>query len=254
MTGKNGIILKTKDELKIMKESGIKLYNMFRFLKDLIEPGISTYELNEAAEKYIMQRNGIPAFKNYQGFPAALCVSVNEEVVHGIPSKEQILKEGDIISIDSGIIHKEFYSDSAYTFPVGDIDEEKKDLIEITRTSLEIAIEKTKPGNMISDISRAVENYVKKNGYYVVRNYVGHGIGRNLHEPPEVPNFYTPSADIEMKPGLVIAIEPMVNIGTSGVRVLKNGWTVVTKNRKPSAHFEHTIAVTEDGCEILTKE
>ena len=215
--------------------------------------GVSTWELDFWAEEFARQHGAIPAFKGYHGFPGSLCVSLNEQVVHGIPSKKVILAEGDIVSIDFGVLYKGFYGDAAVTLAIGEIDAAKTNLIKVTRESLYKGIEQAKVGNRINDISVAVQAHVEKHGYSVVKQFVGHGIGSALHEGPEVPNY---SVDKKRTPrimaGMVLAIEPMVNLGTFEVKVLKDGWTVVTKDKSPSAHFEHSVAVTENGPLILS--
>ena len=215
--------------------------------------GVSTWELDLWAEEFARQHGATPAFKGYHGFPGSLCISLNEQVVHGIPSKEVFLAEGDIVSIDFGVLYEGFYGDAAVTLAVGEIDAAKADLVRVTRESLYKGIEQAKVGNRINDISAAVQTHVEKHGYSVVKQFVGHGIGSALHEGPEVPNY---SVDKKRTPrimaGMVLAIEPMVNLGTFEVRVLKDGWTVITKDSLPSAHFEHSVAVTEDGPMILS--
>jgi methionyl aminopeptidase len=201
----------------------------------------------------VLKENAIPAFKGYKGFPATVCTSVNEEIVHGIPGKRR-LKEGDIISIDLGVNYQGYFSDAAVTLPVGNIDAKKRKLIEVTKKSLAEGIKQAKAGNNLFDISYSIQNYVEKNGFSVVRQFVGHGIGRSLHEEPEIPNFGRAKEGEVLKTGMVFAIEPMVNMGTWECEILENGWTAVTKDRLPSAHFEHTVAITEKGPEILTKE
>jgi len=222
-------------------------------LQKRTQPGLTTLKLDRWAEEFCRDHKAEPAFKGYRGFPASLCVSINEEVVHGIPSKKVVLKDGDIVSVDFGVKYKGFYGDAAVTIPVGKISPENKRLLQVTRESLDRAIDQVQVGNRISDISRAVQTFVEKNGFSVVRQFVGHGIGSSLHESPEVPNYIQkglPSPRI--KQGMVFAIEPMVNAGTYNVQVLKDDWTVVTADRKPSAHFEHSIAATEDGPFVLS--
>ena len=222
-------------------------------LREKAAAGVSTWELDLWAEEFARQHGATPAFKGYHGFPGSLCISLNEQVVHGIPSKEVFLAEGDIVSIDFGVLYEGFYGDAAVTLAVGEIDAAKADLVRVTRESLYKGIEQAKVGNRINDISAAVQTHVEKHGYSVVKQFVGHGIGSALHEGPEVPNY---SVDKKRTPrimaGMVLAIEPMVNLGTFEVRVLKDGWTVITKDSLPSAHFEHSVAVTEDGPMILS--
>jgi methionyl aminopeptidase len=246
------ILLKSKSELDLMRESGRKLAAVLARIKEVIKSGVTTGEIDALAEELIRQEKAIPAFKGYRGYPAATCTSVNEVVVHGIPGSQK-LKDGDIISIDLGLEYKDFFSDAAFTVGVGKIDSKAKKLIEVTRDSLNEGIKAAKPENRLGDISHAVQKCVEKNGFSVVRQFVGHGIGRNLHEPPEVPNFGRQGRGEVLKPGMVLAIEPMVNIGTWECEVLEDGWTAVTGDKKLSAHFEHTVAITEDGPEILTK-
>ena len=235
-----------------MQEANRIVAEVLVMLTKIVEPGISTLELDQEAEDLCRKRNAVPAFKGYRGFPGSLCVSVNEEVVHGIPSRKRKLKKGDIISVDFGTLYNGYYGDSAITIPVGRINSETHRLLKITEESLEKGIEKVVAGNRISDISAAVQEYVEKNGFSIVRQFVGHGIGTALHEAPEIPNFVQEGASPRLVDGMVLAIEPMVNAGTYKVKVLRDGWTVVTGDRKPSAHFEHSVAVTADGPLILS--
>ena len=222
-------------------------------LREKAVAGLSTWQLDVWAEEYARQHDAVPAFKGYHGFPGSLCVSINEQVVHGIPSQKVILEEGDIVSIDFGVRYKGFYGDAAVTLTIGKIDVKKADLLKVTRESLYKGIEQARVGKRINDISTAVQNHVEKYGYSVVKQFVGHGIGTALHEGPEVPNY---SSDNKTTPrimaGMVLAIEPMVNLGKYEVKVLKDGWTVVTRDKSPSAHFEHSVAVTESGPLILS--
>ena len=220
-------------------------------LKKFIRAGISTIEIDRLAEKLIREENVISAFKDYNGFPANICTSVNEEVVHGIPG-QKMLKDGDIISLDAGINYKGYISDVAITLPVGRIDPKVKKLIEVTRNALSQGIKQARVNNHLSDISYAIQTYVEKQGFSVVRQFVGHGIGYSLHEDPQIPNFGLPHQGEVLKKGMVFAIEPMVNMGTWECKILDNGWTAVTKDGLPSAHFEHTVAITEEGPKILT--
>jgi methionyl aminopeptidase len=219
--------------------------------KKKIVPGITTLELDDFATTFIRSRGAIPAFKGYRGFPANICVSINETVVHGIPS-DRIVQSGDCVSIDVGIEYKGFYADAAITVPVGTVDAEKLRLISVTRTSLDRGIEAARIDNRIGDISHAVQSFVESAGFSVVREYVGHGIGYMMHEDPPIPNFGAPGKGVRLKEGMVLAIEPMVNMGTHEVEVLDDRWTVVTKDRLPSAHFEHMVAVTRTGPRLLT--
>lgn len=247
------IILKSPDEIKIMQEANQIVAETLATLRDHIEPGQSTWQLNKLAEKFIEKRNATPAFKGYRGFPGSVCVSINEEVVHGIPSKKVLLKEGDIISVDFGVKYKGYYGDSAITVPVGSISSANKKLLKVTKESLYKGIEQAIVGNRINDISRAVQQHVEQAGLSVVRQFVGHGIGHELHEPPEIPNYNRKERTPKLLPGMVLAIEPMVNAGMYEVQVLSDGWTVVTRDKSASAHFEHSVAVTENGPIILSE-
>lgn len=246
------IILKSPREIELMKEAGMLVYEVHQALAKAVAPGVTTGELDALAESLIRKAGGIPTFKGYHGFPASICASVNEEVVHGIPGKRR-LQEGDMIAIDLGVTYKGYVGDSAWTHPVGKVDPEATRLMDVTRTALEKAIEQCYPGKRLGDIGWAVQSYVEANGFGVVRDFVGHGIGASMHEDPQVPNFGTPGTGKELRPGMVIAIEPMVNAGTWEVKVLADKWTVVTADRRYSAHFEHTIAITEKGPLILTR-
>lgn len=250
-TGKS-ILVKSPDEIKIMWDANQIVAEVLVMLQKIAEPGISTYDLDCQAEELCRKRNAVPAFKGYRGFPGSLCVSVNEEVVHGIPSRKRKLKKGDILSVDFGTLYNGYYGDSAITIAVGRIDNTKSKLLKVTQESLERAIDKVVIGNRVSDISAAVEQYVESNGFSVVRQFVGHGIGTSLHEGPEIPNFVQEDASPRLIEGMVLAIEPMVNAGTHKVKVLRDGWTVITGDRKPSAHFEHSVAVTADGPQVLS--
>ncbi len=245
------IPLKSEDELRLLKSSGAILAKVMRELEKNIRPGVSTRELDILAEKLILAQNALPAFKGYRGFPAALCASINEEIVHGIPSDRR-LAEGDIIGVDLGVNYQGYFSDAAITLPVGKISPKIKKLIGVARDSLAEGIKEAKAGNHLFDISARIQRHVEKNGFSVVRQFVGHGIGLSLHEDPEVPNFGEPHQGPLLKAGMVLAIEPMVNMGGWEAEVLDNGWTAVTADRLPSAHFEHTVAITEKGPEILT--
>jgi methionyl aminopeptidase len=245
------IILKSSGELESMKRAGSLVAKTIAVLKDAVRPGITTAELDGLAEDVIRNHGGIPAFKGYHGFPGSICTSVNEQVVHGIPSIRK-LKNGDIISIDTGSIIEGFYGDAAVTLPVGEISDEAKRLLIVTEGSLMAGIEQAKAGNRLSDISNAVQTFVEGNGFSIVRDYVGHGIGRSMHEDPQIPNYGPPGRGPRLEPGMVLAIEPMVNAGGYRVETLEDNWTVVTADRSLSAHFEHTVAVTENGPVILT--
>lgn len=258
MSGKNvasqgrAIMLKTDSEIGIMREANQIVGETLILLKNSIESGITTLDLDQIAEKHCRKLGAKPAFKGYRGFPGSICASINEEVVHGIPSRKRKLRNGDVISIDFGVEYRGFFGDSAITIPVGRIDPQLKRLLEITRKSLESGIEEIRVGNRVSDISRAVQDVVENNGFSVVRQFVGHGIGSSLHEAPEVPNFYSGERSARLQPGMVLAVEPMVNMGSYKVKILKDGWTIVTADGKPSAHFEHSIAVTENGPLVLS--
>jgi methionyl aminopeptidase len=247
------IILKTPSEIETMRRANQIVAGALNMLREKAAAGLSTWQLDVWAEEYARQHDATPAFKGYHGFPGSLCVSINEQVVHGIPSKKVILAEGDIVSIDFGVCFKGFYGDAAVTLTIGEIDTKKAGLLKVTRESLYKGIEQARVGNRINDISTAVQTHVEKHGYSVVTQFVGHGIGTALHEGPEVPNY---SSDNKTTPrilaGMVLAIEPMVNLGKYEVSVLKDGWTVVTRDKSPSAHFEHSVAVTESGPLILS--
>jgi len=247
------IRLKSEREIGILRKSNELLARMHDLLEQYIEPGITTFELDRIAEDFVMRHQAIPAFKGYQGFPATLCTSINEQVVHGIPSKDVFLREGDIISIDSGVIFEGYYSDAARTHMVGVVSEETRRLCQVTEQSLWKAIAQCYPGNRIGDIGWAVESHAMEAGYQVVRDYVGHGIGRHLHELPNVPNYGPPGKGTELMEGLVLAIEPMVNRGTSEVEILEDGWTVVTADGSQSAHYEHSVAITSNGPLVLSE-
>ena len=249
---RGAVTIKNPAEIEIMAEANSIVSGALKMLKDVITPGITTWELDRLAEEYCIKRNGRPAFKGYRGFPGSLCVSVNEEVVHGIPSRKKKLKKGDLLSIDFGVELKGFFGDAAVTVAVGRVKPEIARLIKITEESLYKGIEQVVAGNHVSDISEAVQKHVEGHDFSVVKQFVGHGIGSALHEPPEIPNFYQGERTERLRVGMVLAIEPMVNLGTGRVKVLKDGWTVVTADRKPSAHFEHSVAVTENGPRILS--
>ena len=245
------IILKSNREIKLMREAGRIVAMVLEEMKNSVRPGITTAELDEIAEKLIIKMGARPAFKGYNGFPGSICTSINEEVVHGIPGLAKV-KDGDIISIDAGAEKEGYYGDAAVTLPVGDVDEAKLALIDATRGALMKGIDQAVVGNRLSDISHAVQAHAENLGFSVVRQYVGHGIGRNMHEEPKVPNYGPPGRGPRLVPGMVLAIEPMVNEGTYVVDTKDDGWTVVTQDAKNSAHFEHTVAITEDGPKILT--
>lgn len=246
------IVLKSRAELAKMRVAGRMVAEILQILAERVAPGVTTLELDRLAEEECRKRGAVPAFKGYAGFPYTICSSPNEQVVHGFATTTP-LREGDILSIDFGLIADGFYGDSAITLPLGQVDAEKQRLMDVTRQSLVLGIEQAQPGRRLSDIGHAVQSYVEAAGFSVVREFVGHGIGRQLHEPPQVPNFGKPGQGPKLKPGMVLAIEPMVNAGEPGVRIWSDGWTAVTADGRPSAHFEHTVAITEDGPEILTR-
>lgn len=246
------VVLKSAAEIEIMRRANRIVAGALALVRDNIKPGVTTATLDRFAEEYARDHGGVPAFKGYRGFPGSLCVSLNEQVVHGIPSPRVVIKEGDIISIDFGVRWRGFFGDAAITVPVGIISPEVERLLLVTRQSLDRAIEQVKVGNRINDISRAVQEFVEGRGYSVVKQFVGHGIGSQLHEPPEIPNYVRSNGSPRLVSGMVLAIEPMVNLGTSDVRVLADGWTVVTSDSKYSAHFEHSVAVSESGPEVLS--
>jgi len=247
------IVLKSDREIKIMRESNQIVKGVLNELSLRVEEGITTRELDRLAEEKIRKQGATPAFLGYRGYPFTICASVNEEVVHGFPSKRR-LREGDIISIDVGALFQGYYGDAAVTVPVGQVSELARRLITVTRESLELAIEKVRVGNRIFDISAVIQDRVESEGFSVVRDFVGHGIGREMHEPPQIPNFRMDegSVQIKIKPGMVLAIEPMVNVGSCEVDILADGWTAVTRDRSLSAHFEHTVAATADGPVVLS--
>jgi len=246
------IILKSDREIGYLRDAGQIVAETFVEIKKAVKPGVTTLELDQIAEKYIKSRGAIPAFKGYHGFPGNICASVNEEVVHGIPGLRK-LKSGDNVSIDIGAVINGYNGDAARDRPVGEVDAEMEQLLKVTEESLYKGIEQAIAGNRLSDISHAVQSHAEKYGYGVVRDYVGHGIGRNMHEDPQIPNYGSPGRGPRLKSGMTLAIEPMINVGTYEVQALDDGWTVVTLDKKPSAHFEHSIAVTDNGPEILTK-
>lgn len=246
------ITLKSKAEVARIEAACRIVVDILEFLETKIRPGIATLELDKLADDHIRQKGAVSAFKGYKGFPANICTSVNDVIVHGIPGK-QVLKDGDIISVDVGVKLNGYYGDAAITFPVGKISAEAKRLLAAAEGALYEGISKALPDNRLSDISNAIQRYVESNGFSVVREFVGHGIGSKMHEDPQIPNFGEPGMGPRLKPGMVFAIEPMVNSGTYKAEVLEDGWTAVTRDRKLSAHFEHTIYIDEGGPEILTK-
>ena len=248
--------IKAKNEINQMSGCGKIISDVREIIVKNIEPGISTWELDKLAEEYTISKGFIPAFKGYQNFPLSICASINDEVVHGLPSKNRILKEGDIIGIDFGVYDGTFYADSAFTFPVGNVSDNITKLLNVTKESLNLGIQKAQVGNKIYDISKAIQDHIEKNGFTVVRSYVGHGIGKDLHEEPHVPNFIDNNKDrsksMKLKEGMVLAIEPMVNVGNFEVELSNDNWTVKTCDGSLSAHFEHTVALTKNGPKILT--
>ena len=242
---------KSRDEVGLIKESAEILGQAHGEIAKMIGPGVKTQQLDERAEEFIRDHGGVPSFKNFNGFPASLCISLNENVVHGFPSDYE-LQEGDIMSVDCGVFYKGFHSDSAYTYPIGEVSGEVMQLLKVTKESLYKGIEKAVYGNRVGDLAYAIQSYVENYGYGIVRELVGHGLGRDLHESPEVPNYGKRGKGPLLKDGLVIAIEPMINLGTRNVVQEADGWTIRTADRKPSAHFEHTVAIFKEGTEVLT--
>lgn len=245
------ISIKTPQELQVLREAGKILSAIIQELKCSLKSGATTREIDSEAQKLIRRHGVLPAFKGYRGFPGCICISVNEQVVHGIPG-ERRLREGDLVSLDVGIIHKSYYSDTALTVGIGPIEAAAQQLLDVTLEALHRGIEAARVDNHLSDISHAIQQFVEANRFSVVRDFVGHGIGRSLHEEPEIPNFGPPHTGPVLQEGMVLAIEPMVNAGTWQTKILNDGWTVVTQDGKPSAHFEHTVAVMAGGPEILT--
>ena len=248
------IELKSPREIALMRRGGHILAEVVERLRSGVKPGMSTLEIDEDVEKFIRSRGAKPAFKGYRGFPATVCISINEEVVHGIPSAHRCVKEGDIVGLDLGCIVEGYYADCAFTLPIGEVPARVQELLDATRQSLEAGIAECRPGRRLSDVSHAIQVHVEAHGFSVVRAFVGHGIGRALHEEPQVPNFGDPGRGPQLKAGMVLAIEPMVTMGSWEVRILDDGWTAVTKDGSLAAHFEHTIAVTESGPEVLTSK
>jgi methionyl aminopeptidase len=251
MIQSDNIEIKSASELERMREAGVLLRAVFNQFGPLVAPGVTTAELDQAARRLIEDAGARPAFLGYHGYPATLCTSVNEEVVHGIPSRRRLVR-GDIVSIDCGLILRGFYADSARTYPVGTISPEAQRLLDVTEQSLLAGIGVMRPGTRLGSLSHAIQSVIEPHGFGIVREYTGHGIGRAMHEPPQVPNFGKPDTGLRLKAGMVIAIEPMVNIGTWKTLTLEDNWTVISADRSLSAHFEHTIAVTEDGPLVLT--
>jgi len=247
------IIYRSQQEIDKLRRSSALVAQTVQYLEPMVEPGVTTAELDRAAEAFIRQHGGIPAFKGYRGFPATLCTSINAEVVHGIPSKKRKLRSGDIIGIDCGAIVDGYYGDHAVTLAVGEISSQEQELLQATREALEEGIAQAKVGNRLSDISHTIQKYAEERGYSVVKAFVGHGIGTELHEEPQVPNFGPPGRGPRLREGMVLALEPMLNIGTADVQILSDNWTVVTVDGKLSAHFEHTVAVAKHGGIVLSQ-
>ena len=246
-------ILKSQHEIEIMRKANLIVAEVLQELRFLVAPGMSTKDIDRFAEDYVKKKGVKAAFKGYNGFPSSVCASVNNVVVHGIPSAKQVLKDGDIIGVDFGVCCEGYFGDAAITIPVGDIDPEAERLMRVTEESLYEAIDKARIGNRLSDISNAVQVHVEKEGFSAVREFVGHGIGKSLHEQPQVPNFGPPGKGVMLEEGMVLAIEPMINAGACGVKVEADGWTAVTIDGSLSAHFEHSVAVTKDGPYILSR-
>jgi methionyl aminopeptidase len=246
------IYYKSAREIGLMRQGGHILAGVVDMLRDTVRPGMSTLDIDDEVEAFIRKHGATPAFKGYRGFPATACISLNDEIVHGIPSAHRRVKEGDIVGLDLGCIVEGYYADCAFTLAVGDVPANVQKLLDVTRESLDLAIDQCWPGRRLSDISHAVQSHVERHGFGVVRAFVGHGIGRALHEEPQVPNFGEPGRGPLLRAGMVLAIEPMVTMGSWEVKILDDGWTAVTKDGSLAAHFEHTIAVTEAGPEVLT--
>jgi methionyl aminopeptidase len=247
------IYYKSAREIGLMRQAGHILAGVVDMLRESVRPGLSTAEIDEEVEEFIRRHGATPAFKGYRGFPATVCISINEEVVHGIPSAHRRVKEGDIVGLDLGCIVEGYYADCAFTLAVGEVPANVQKLLDVTRESLDLAIEQCRPGRRLSDISHAVQSHVERHGFGVVRAFVGHGIGRALHEEPQVPNFGEPGRGPQLRSGMVLAIEPMVTMGSWEVKVLDDGWTAVTRDGSLAAHFEHTVAVTDSEPEVLTR-
>lgn len=247
------ISIKSKTEIARMSEAGKISAQALKVAGEYMRPGISTKEIDDAIYKFIVSAGAKPNFLGYGGFPGSACISINDQVIHGIPSKSVILKDGDIVSVDTGAVYNGYHGDNAYTFAVGTVSEEAEQLLRVTRECLQKGIEAAKPGNRVGDIGYAVQSHAEQFGYGVVRKYVGHGVGTKLHEDPEIPNFGTAGRGVRLTAGMTIAIEPMINLKGEDVKVLPDGWTVLTASGSLSAHFEHTVVITKDGAEILTE-
>ena len=247
------VLLKSRDEIEILRRANLMVAEALIEVREMVRPGLTTGEIDEALESYVRKKKVKAAFKGYNGYPASVCTSVNDEVVHGLPSRARTLKEGDIIGIDFGVCLEGYFGDAAITVAVGKASAEAELLMQATEEALNLAIEKARVGNRLSDISHAVQSRVEKNGFTPVRDFVGHGIGKRLHEEPQVPNYGLPNRGIRLKAGMVLAIEPMINAGGSGVTVKPDGWTAVTQDGSLSAHYEHSVAITEDGPYVLSR-
>ncbi len=247
------MIIENSQEMEMIKKASKICAELLGFLRKMIKPGVKAKELDSFAEEFIAKKGAKPAFKGYRGYPAVICVSINEEIVHGIPTETKEIKEGDIVSIDVGANYKGFYADAARSFGVGKIKSVLRKLLRVTYKALILGVKRAKVGNFVGDISCAIQNFVEKNGFNVIREYTGHGVGKNLHEAPQIPNFGKKGEGEMLKEGMVLAIEPMVSVGDYKVRVLEDGWTAVTQDLAPTAHFEHTVLVTKRGGVVLTK-
>jgi len=247
------IAIKTPQEIEKMRKSGILLRQVHQAVSETVRPGATTMDLERVAEAKIRELGAVPAFKGYNGYPACLCTSVNDEVIHGIPSEKRVLSEGDVVSVDCGLVLNGYYSDAAVTYPVGRLSLEARKLLDVTKASLEQAIQEVHVGQTLGDIGAAVQEMCESEGFGVVREFVGHGIGKSMHEDPQVPNYGRRGKGTKLKAGMVLAIEPMINAGSADVKVLKDGWTAVTVDGSLSAHFEHTVAVTANGPLVLTR-
>ncbi len=248
------ITIKTAEEIELMVRANQIVAGALNSIQQSIKPGLSTWKLDKIAETYALDNGSTPAFKGYRGYPASLCVSLNEQVVHGIPSKKVVVRDGDIVSIDFGVNYRGYYGDAALSIALGDVSQSRRRLLQVTRDALTCGIDQVRPGKRISDVSLAVQRHVEKNNFHVVKQFVGHGIGTHLHEAPEVPNYHKRGSSPRLLPGMVIAIEPMVNVGTSNVKILGDGWTVITADKSDSAHFEHSVAVTEGDPLVLSAD
>ncbi len=247
------VVCKSPAEIEKMHRAGLIVWGALEKMRAMVRPGLATKELDDCAEAYTAEHHARPAFKGYRGYPGSVCASINSEVVHGIPSPSRRVREGDILSLDFGVELEGYFADAALTVPVEKISPARQKLLRVTRESLERGIEKMRPGNRLGDVSSAVQEWVEKQSFSVVREFVGHGIGTKMHEDPQVPNYGVPGQGLRLQEGMVLAIEPMVNVGGPGVRVLEDGWTAVTEDGSDSAHFEHTVAVTSSGPWILTR-